>query len=530
VFDTDVLNGLGSVLAVESGEPVSGGGVGMGALVLTMAISLLLGWMGYLYVNTLRARASASEAAPPNLSPPLSDDELENAKLTRVLRAALFGSILLAVAMPWYAVNEPERQQIAVDRIADHDIDEGAHWYGVTGFQCVDCHGPSAGGGNVDFVEPRSGVASTWKVPPLNDIFFRYTEDEVKHWIVFGRAGTPMPANGLDGGGAMTVQEVDQVVAYLQSIQISQEVAFAQSESATSLAIAAIEGGAVAAASFVAAQEAEIALVKDAARQISIVGTFPDDIKDLLQTDGTCTEESAALVVALCDNPGADTDRDGLADAAEDQLTEMAAVSLETVIGAAPREKAVYAFSFDSFNAFTNDDPETRSPLPDLDAAEELLEKLETEVLLLNVTADREDVFLSDLEAGLAFLQAAASAELWAVDYEAKAAEMGVSIEEAMQAAGLFNAYCSRCHTGGYSSGQPFEQGQGSGAWGPSLLNNRAVIQFPSLQDHVAFVISGSEDSKRFGVNGLGSGRMPAFGLILSETQIELIALYERTL
>ena len=491
MFDPDLLSGVGSVLGVESPEPVSSGGVGLGALVLTIAIGLLLAWMAYLYVNTRRSRASSNEAAPPNLSPPLSDDEFENAKLTRVLRAALFGSILLAIAMPWYAANEPERQEIAAERIVHTDIDAGAEWYGIEGFQCVNCHGPSAGGSNVSFVEPRSGVPATWKVPSLNDIFFRYTEDEVKHWIVFGRAGTPMPAHGLDGGGAMTVQEVDQIVAYLQSIQISQQEAFAQSESAVSLAIAAIDNGATAMAGLIEAQENEIVLVKDAPRQLGIIGMFPDDIKDLLQTAGTCTEESAALVVALCDNPGPDADRDGLADSIEGQLADMASITLETVVGANPRAQAAYSFSFDPLNAFSNVDPSTRSPLPDLDAVTALLETLETEVLLLNIVADREDVFLADLEAGLAFLHAAASAELWAVDYESKSAEMGVTVDEAKQAAGLFNAYCSRCHTGGYSSGQPFEQGQGSGAWGPSLRDNRAVVQFPSLDDHVKFVISG---------------------------------------
>ncbi|KAA3640034.1 MAG: hypothetical protein DWP92_03710, partial [Armatimonadetes bacterium] len=163
-------------------------------------------------------------------------------------------------------------------------------------------------------------------------------------------------------------------------------------------------------------------------------------------------------------------------------------------------------------------------------AARELLNAVETEVLLLGVTAEREDVFLADLVSGLDFLNAAAGTQLWNVDYDAKAAEMEVTVEEAMQAAGLFNAYCARCHTGGYSAGSAFEQGAGSGAWGPSLLDNRAVIQFPDIQDHIDFIIDGSEDSKKYGINGLGSGRMPAFGEILSLTQIELIAMYERTL
>lgn len=518
------------ILATESSEPVSTGGVGLGALVLTLAVALLLTWMGYLFVNTRRKRAAAAEAAPPNQSPHLSDDELENEKLTRVLRAALFGAILLAIAMPWYAINEPDRQAAAADSIEHEDVEAGEHFFGVDGFQCSNCHGPDAGGGAAPFTEARSGVSTVWKVPALNDIFFRYSEDEVRHWIVYGRAGTPMPANGLDGGGAMTVQEVDQVIEYLKSIQVSQQEAFAKVDSATSQAINGIASGADTTAELIEKQEAEIALVKDAKRQVAIVGTFPDDVKDLLQADGTCTEESAAVVGALCDNPASDADRDGLADAVEGQLTRIARESAETIVGASPSAQNVYAFTFEPLNAFTNEDPATMAPLADLDAADLLLETLETEVLLLSVTAEREDAFLLDLDAGLDFLIAAAETEFWDIDFAAKADEMGVSVDEAMQAAGLFNAYCARCHTGGYSAGQSFEQGAGSGAWGPSLLSGRAVIQFPELEDHIDFIIKGSEDSQRFGVNGLGSGRMPAFGQILSAEQIRLIAMFERTL
>ena len=525
-----MFDAFGFVLATESAEPVSTGGVGLGALVLTLAVALLLGWMAYLYVNTRRRRSAAAEPAPPNLSPPLSDDELENAKLTRVLRAALFGAILLAVTMPWYAINEPDRQAEAAELIAEEDIEAGEHWYSVEGFQCVNCHGPGGGGGAAPFPEPRSGVATSWKVPSLNDIFYRYSEDEIKHWIIYGRAGTPMPANGLDGGGAMSVQEVDQVVAYLRSIQVPQDEAFAKSDSATSLAVAAIDGGADSTATLIARQEAEIVLVKDASRQVAIVGSFPDEIKDLFQADGTCTEASAALLSSACDNPAPDADRDGLADAVEGQVTRIARESLEAIVGASPASQAVYSFVFEPLNAFSNEDPDTMAPLPDLDAAELLLETLETEVLLLSVTADREDAFLADLDAGLDFLTEAADTQLWLIDYAATAEAMGVTVEEAMEAAGLFNAYCARCHTGGYSAGAAFEQGAGSGAWGPSLLAGRAVLQFPSFEDHVGFIISGSEDSKRYGVNGLGTGRMPAFGLVLSEQQIELIALFERTL
>jgi len=502
----------------------------MGAVVLTFAVVLLLGWMAYLFVHTRRTRAAANEAAAPNLSQPLSDDELENQKLTRVLRAAMFAAILLAITMPFYALNEPGRQAEAAEKVAQADIEAGAKYYGINGFQCVNCHGPSAGGGAAPFTEARSGVSTTWKVPSLNDIFFRYSEDEIRHWIVYGRAGTPMPANGLDGGGAMTVQEVDQVIAYLKSIQISQQEAFAQVDSATSLALAAIEGGASATQDLIAAQEAQIALIKDAGRQLSIVGKFPDAIKDLFQADGTCTVASAALVNATCANPAPDADRDGLADAVEQPLTEMANATRQAVVGASAASQAIYSFTFDPTNAFTNEDPAAKVPLADLVAAKEFLNAVETEVLLLNVTADREESFLADLQRGLDFLNAAAQSQLWNVDFDAKAVEMDVTVDEAKQAAGLFNAYCARCHTGGYSAGSSFEQGAGSGAWGPSLIGGKAVLQFPDLNDHIEFIINGSQDASMYGINGLGSGRMPAFGEILSRAQIELIAKYERTL
>ncbi|MDQ3783262.1 MAG: cytochrome c, partial [Actinomycetota bacterium] len=93
-----------------------------------------------------------------------------------------------------------------------------------------------------------------------------------------------------------------------------------------------------------------------------------------------------------------------------------------------------------------------------------------------------------------------------------------------------FNGYCARCHTAGYSAGVAFTQDAGSGAWGPSLLDRRAVTQFPDVADHIEFVAEGSDANVSYGVNGLGTGRMPAFGQILSAEDIELIVAFERAL
>ena len=54
--------------------------------------------------------------------------------------------------------------------------------------------------------------------------------------------------------------------------------------------------------------------------------------------------------------------------------------------------------------------------------------------------------------------------------------------------------------------------------------------QFPSATDHVEFIETGSEQGKRYGQQGQGSGRMPGFGQLLTEEQIQAIVDYERGL
>jgi hypothetical protein len=99
--------------SVEAAEP---GGVGMGGIVLTVTVAALLVWFGYLFVNSRRSRKDAPESAAPNQSPYMSDDEMENTRTTKVLRAALFAAAVLAILAPWYAFNEPDRQAEAAKR------------------------------------------------------------------------------------------------------------------------------------------------------------------------------------------------------------------------------------------------------------------------------------------------------------------------------------------------------------------------------------------------------------------------------
>lgn len=93
---------------------------------------------------------------------------------------------------------------------------------------------------------------------------------------------------------------------------------------------------------------------------------------------------------------------------------------------------------------------------------------------------------------------------------------------------GSGNFSCARCHTKGWSYGDP--QISGGGALGPNLTGGSSVRQFPQQSDMIAFIKGGSEFGKRYGEQGQGSGRMPAFGLMLTNEQISAIVEYVRGL
>jgi mono/diheme cytochrome c family protein len=68
------------------------------------------------------------------------------------------------------------------------------------------------------------------------------------------------------------------------------------------------------------------------------------------------------------------------------------------------------------------------------------------------------------------------------------------------------------------------------------LWDGRPAVQFGEKPDDdgetdllIDFLIKGSEAQKPYGLNGFGSGRMPAFGFTLSMDDLELLASYLRS-
>jgi mono/diheme cytochrome c family protein len=93
-------------------------------------------------------------------------------------------------------------------------------------------------------------------------------------------------------------------------------------------------------------------------------------------------------------------------------------------------------------------------------------------------------------------------------------------------ASGAFS--CARCHTPGWSWGEPGEPG--SGALGPNLTGGAVNEHFPLEADLVDFIQNGSVNGARFGTQGQGSGRMPGFGAMLTDEQLRAIVEYVRSL
>ena len=120
--------------------------MGLGAATLSLAILALIAWLTYV-VGESRIKRRRRDAAPANLAPYITDDELEGRQLSRILGAALVATAVLAVILPIYYLNESDRQASAAEHFEEIAVERGEHWYEE--FQCADCHGPDGGGGEL---------------------------------------------------------------------------------------------------------------------------------------------------------------------------------------------------------------------------------------------------------------------------------------------------------------------------------------------------------------------------------------------
>jgi len=104
----------------------------------------------------------------------------------------------------------------------------------------------------------------------------------------------------------------------------------------------------------------------------------------------------------------------------------------------------------------------------------------------------------------------------------------------------LFMNNCARCHTRGWSyfdptapEANPPMGKMGGGAYGPNLTGGDVDGQFPpptGETDLFGWISVGVPANAQYGIRGISSGRMPHFGAVLTQDQINLIMAYERSL
>jgi mono/diheme cytochrome c family protein len=262
-----------------------------------------------LFVSAIRNRGG--EEVAPNLRPGIDDETVETRRLEGGQKAAIAFSAFLAISLPLYFLTEQERQEGFVEEFAEGSIERGQHL--VEEFGCFNCHGPEGSGGVAPYVEKRSGIAVEWAAPSLNDVFFRYEEDEVNFWVTYGRGNTPMPAWGIPGGGPLNEQQVEDVVNYLATIQVTQDENLADVEPGINTALDRLAN---------ADATVEVAIL-DQRQVVAQIESAPDDV-DLVVPLATAARE--ALDGA---GEGIDTDADGISDAAESELSAISAEAVE---------------------------------------------------------------------------------------------------------------------------------------------------------------------------------------------------------
>ena len=307
-----------------------------------------------------------------------------------------------------------------------------------------------------------------------------------------------MPAWGLEGGGPMNDGQLDDLIDYLRYFQISQQEELQNIEANVNSALLRIDNSSL-------QVESEIV------RQVELI-----DAINIAPTQLPIVQEAVIVVSGLIDKEnGIDSDEDGLFDSVEVEISAYSA-TISEALG----------------TQVLNLNPEEEESIPgrkDLSVARGYLSQLQSSEINLGILVEGQEKFLNEATSGLAFLEEALENELWSVDFQEIAERTYEGdYDKAVRAVGIFNAYCARCHTAGYSAGAAYTKKIASGGLGPALRSGRANIQFKAREDMVDFIIIGSENGKGYGVNGVGGGKMPGFGAVLPESDIGLVIDYLR--
>jgi len=196
-------------------------------------VVILGGWLVYGLFNVVSGRreVGAEIELAANRKEYYDDETLEGPRLERVQLIGVIMLGIIVVALPLYWVLEPDRQAGAQEGWDNRFASWGSQLFAPTaegGFNCAGCHGGmQAVGGEAPFTvtDPvtQEVQAVNWKAPALNTAFYKFDESEIRFILNYGRPFSPMSPWGLVGGGPMNAQQIDNLIAYIKSIQIPRE-------------------------------------------------------------------------------------------------------------------------------------------------------------------------------------------------------------------------------------------------------------------------------------------------------------------
>jgi mono/diheme cytochrome c family protein len=214
----------------------------MGQLLIAVLVGAVAAGAALVVLRTRTPRTRSK--IPPALRPGDIDAVLESSRLTRIHGWGLALTLFFAFFMPAYWVQEPQNRIDNEDMFAEESIERGEKYFAspidpqtgdqnIDGKDCARCHGDGAEGGTNEFLNPDTGTRSLVQVPELRTVFARYEEppkgfedarEYIRETIERGRPGTDMPTWGNEYGGPLTEQELDDIVNWLESINVEVDI------------------------------------------------------------------------------------------------------------------------------------------------------------------------------------------------------------------------------------------------------------------------------------------------------------------
>jgi cbb3-type cytochrome c oxidase subunit III len=218
------------LLATEAAETTEGGSGFLSTPGATLAVVILLVGLAafavaFFLVGPGQRRQGAKRRGdiPLAMRPYHSDEELETVGLERAMSWGVALAVFSALFLPLYWLVEPARINDKIDEFYHEQTVEGQALFQAN---CATCHNAELTGGSA----PNPYSDAPWPAPALNDVSVRYADSDIvmdlRHFLTEtikqGRPGTPMPAWGAAYAGPLNDTQVDAIVEYILSVQVTE--------------------------------------------------------------------------------------------------------------------------------------------------------------------------------------------------------------------------------------------------------------------------------------------------------------------